>query len=702
MDSAAISIAAYSLCSGSMLVVNKLVVFHIPAPAFVASIQIVACVCVLAVLHFSPSSVQVEYPTREIVFPYAVYSLLFALSIFTNIHALQHSNVETVIVFRSATPIAVAFCDTVLLGREHPSLLSFGGICMILAGAIGYVLVDSQFAMESFWAYQWVSSYYVITVAIMTYGKFITSDSVLSLSGSVAYSNALSLPVMLALMVLSDETSALKQIDFQLLLTTTAPWWLLASCVVGTGISYAGWWCRSQISATSFTIVGVVNKALTIGISSFIDWGTKTSLTGLLCLGVVIGGGLVYTQPPMRKPGDTITLCSPRDNWESKRTLMAAISAITAVMVLYGGLSIGAESAMLGQHAGATTTIVTAGDHHPPHRWWSWPPEEANDKPVSAAIVLLAPSQNRVDFGLRRVCLLKHSIQSIDQYLNSIFEPYPIFVVVSSDLEIQDGTTKNTGPPDGGELYTEADRASIRSWAPHSTVTFVDVPMYSGDALPNGFNLSQFARWNRGLDGGVAGRPVGYRSMCRLWSGRLQHMPFMQSFEYYMRLDDDSFFTGPLSFDPFVRMKEQHLQYAYRQRMVDHWGIDKLWELASPVMTTDKLRNMEEMGMLSSGAKYTGSQPYNNFHVASVRMWNTPEWLRFADLVERNFGFMKYRFGDANVHAIAMGMLLNPSEVAQWSDLPYAHNTNNLPGYPPSAWKEECETPDLVRLGFGT
>ena len=36
------------------------------------------------------------------------------------------------------------------------------------------------------------------------------------------------------------------------------------SCVVGTLIGYSGWLCRGKISATSFTLVGVVNKFLTV------------------------------------------------------------------------------------------------------------------------------------------------------------------------------------------------------------------------------------------------------------------------------------------------------------------------------------------------------------------------------------------------------------------------------------------------------
>lgn len=36
------------------------------------------------------------------------------------------------------------------------------------------------------------------------------------------------------------------------------------SCITGTLIGYSGWLCRGMVSATSFTLVGVVNKFLTI------------------------------------------------------------------------------------------------------------------------------------------------------------------------------------------------------------------------------------------------------------------------------------------------------------------------------------------------------------------------------------------------------------------------------------------------------
>merc|ERR1719499_2508489 len=74
---------------------------------------------------------------------------------------------------------------------------------------------------------------------------------------------------------------------------------LLLSCIVGTGIAYAGWKCRSLISPASYTLVGVVNKMLTIVLSMIIT-GDGATMKGLACLIFAISGSAFYQQAPMR------------------------------------------------------------------------------------------------------------------------------------------------------------------------------------------------------------------------------------------------------------------------------------------------------------------------------------------------------------------------------------------------------------------
>ena len=66
--------------------------------------------------------------------PYTVYVLAFVLGCYTNMKALEKSNVETVIVFRTCVPLCVGLLDWMFLGRELPSPRSAAALVMILLG----------------------------------------------------------------------------------------------------------------------------------------------------------------------------------------------------------------------------------------------------------------------------------------------------------------------------------------------------------------------------------------------------------------------------------------------------------------------------------------------------------------------------------------------------------------------------------------
>ena len=75
---------------------------------------------------------------------------------------------------------------------------------------------------------------------------------------------------------------------------------VLLGCVAGTGIGYSSWWCRDKVSATSFTIIGVLNKCFTI-LTNYFIWSNHANAQGIACLFFCLVGGAVYKQAPMRK-----------------------------------------------------------------------------------------------------------------------------------------------------------------------------------------------------------------------------------------------------------------------------------------------------------------------------------------------------------------------------------------------------------------
>jgi len=299
------SIAFYSICSSSMLLVNKLVLARLPYASTLSLIQILAAVVFIQAGSYSNVLKEVDPLEKHKVGPYLFYVFLFALALFTNMKSLSVANVETVIVFRSLTPAAVAVLDPAFLGRELPSMRSWLSLSVIALGAACYAYSDAEFSAHGLSAYAWPSVYLVVIAIEMCYGKLIVHSVEMrsKIWGPTYYTNMLSAPIMLFMFVASGESSKLQEEYAAGTLDISMGTLVLvaSSCVVGTGISFAGWWCRSQTSATTYTLVGVMNKCLTI-LGNVMIWDKHASPAGIASLFVCLGGGFLYRQAPLRDP----------------------------------------------------------------------------------------------------------------------------------------------------------------------------------------------------------------------------------------------------------------------------------------------------------------------------------------------------------------------------------------------------------------
>lgn len=273
-----------------------------PIPSFVTVIQLLFAVFIILLLQ-KASLVPPDPLEAAKVKPYCFYTVAFVLGVYCNMRALEHSNVETVIIFRSCTPLAVSLCDFIFMGRELPSTRSMLALIAIAVGAYGYVQTDSQFKMDGLGAYTWAILYFVTICFEMVYGKKITSGVRFnSMWGPTFYTNFLSvLPMFLLGWGMGDfnafksEGPGSKQWDW----TTMGIAMLAVSSVVGTLIGYTGWSCRSLVSATTFTLVGVINKFITILLNVFI-WDKHATPLGIMALVFCLIGGSFYQQAPMR------------------------------------------------------------------------------------------------------------------------------------------------------------------------------------------------------------------------------------------------------------------------------------------------------------------------------------------------------------------------------------------------------------------
>ncbi len=145
----------------------------------------------------------------------------------------------------------------------------------------------------------WLLVWWLLLAFQMAYGKHLTDATAAELSQHerVFWTNALGFPPTVCLFLLMGEAEAARRA------APTAPalFWLALSWTLGIGISYTGWRLKEQVSATTFTLVGVVNKMATIALSALAFPGS-TSARGGCALVLCILFGMAYRDAPMRVP----------------------------------------------------------------------------------------------------------------------------------------------------------------------------------------------------------------------------------------------------------------------------------------------------------------------------------------------------------------------------------------------------------------
>lgn len=167
----------------------------------------------------------------------------------------------------------------------------------------------------------------------------------------------------------------------------------------------------------------------------------------------------------------------------------------------------------------------------------------------------------------------------------------------------------------------------------------------------------------------------GYRHMCHFFAIEIFSRQELNGYDYYMRLDDDSYIMSPLRFNVFERMQAEQIHYAYRVVLRDKarvcFGIS---DVIKSHFTTN-----------NSKAKIFCPPPYkifyNNFEICDLAWFRTPPWQEYFAAIERANGIWKYRWGDAPIRYYGIMNLLPREQLWCIKEMHYRHQSEWLPGY---------------------
>ena len=253
----------FSISASSLMVVNKLIVETLPLPSLVCLLQLIFTAGV-ALVYASGDSF-----SWDVLRSFQLFVGLFTCTLYTSMKSLQYANLETVLCFRSCVPIVITLLECGVMGLPPPGGRANVCMALVLMATMLYALFGGVAGLaEGALAYGWVAIYIAFDISSVMLGKTLAHNR-MSMWGRVLYTNALSAPPMLLTAITAGEHRVAWRllIDSGSLGGSSGVTLLALSCVLGIGISFFGWRMRQLVRPSSFAMVSLANKFITVALN---------------------------------------------------------------------------------------------------------------------------------------------------------------------------------------------------------------------------------------------------------------------------------------------------------------------------------------------------------------------------------------------------------------------------------------------------
>ncbi|RAL13031.1 glycosyltransferase family 15 protein [Aspergillus homomorphus CBS 101889] len=176
----------------------------------------------------------------------------------------------------------------------------------------------------------------------------------------------------------------------------------------------------------------------------------------------------------------------------------------------------------------------------------------------------------------------------------------------------------------------------------------------------------------------IYGDSESYRHMCRYESGFFFRHPLMLNYEYYWRVEPSIELFCDVPLDPFRFMKENNKKYSFTLSLYEYYDtIPSLWGTTQQFMGAhpEHVSSDNSMDFLSDdgGKTYNKCHFWSNFEVGSLEWLRSKAYIDYFETLDHAGGFFYERWGDAPVHSIAAGLLLDKKQIHFWDEIGYYH-----------------------------
>ena len=147
------------------------------------------------------------------------------------------------------------------------------------------------------------------------------------------------------------------------------------------------------------------------------------------------------------------------------------------------------------------------------------------------------------------------------------------------------------------------------------------------------FNTIQ-PEYNQSIQNRIIGN-TSYKNMCRFWAGEIFKNKEVLKYDYYMRLDCDSYITSPIRFNPFEILKEKNKIYGFISGGVFLDSPDVCRDLN----VTLKQFEVDHPELIVKGCDFKeGTLYYTNFEICKVKEFAESNYMRLYEYLDKSGG----------------------------------------------------------------
>ncbi|KAI9660222.1 MAG: alpha 1,2-mannosyltransferase 2.4.1 [Alyxoria varia] len=176
----------------------------------------------------------------------------------------------------------------------------------------------------------------------------------------------------------------------------------------------------------------------------------------------------------------------------------------------------------------------------------------------------------------------------------------------------------------------------------------------------------------------IYGDSISYRHMCRYESGFFFRHPLMLEYEWYWRVEPSVELYCDINYDTFEYMANHNKAYSFVISLFEYEKtIPTIWDSTKTFMNKhpEHLAANNAIDWLSEdgGETYNRCHFWSNFEIGNLNWLRSDAYIDFFNQLDKDGGFFYERWGDAPVHSIAAGLLLDKKQIHFFNDIAYYH-----------------------------